>query len=263
MVDLSVLPELERASMEAGNNPDYCFMTRSEPGPEGDTATAVSVRASNIDTTLEEMVKTLIAVEYHGSRNSDGESTFAYVDTDGIKRLLSFAELACVDFNRLLGEVQSFEQTVKTHDVPHLGRVVFKEQSGDESVGDVVVAKENVLPVDRNGRTYAEFCQKNDVSVDMESMRFAADHAFSRFTTSRPSSGECHGTCYYSAPKSTSVSVCVVSFDFPYLAPFLSVLLFRARLGDALFSKDASRGCPSFSTLQRQHCCSIVTMVRH
>ena len=115
MVDLSVLPELERASMEACNNPDYCFMTGSEPGPEGDTATAVSVRASNIDTTWEEMVKTLIAVEYHGSRNSDGESTFAYVDTDGIKRLLSFAELACVDFNRLLGEVQSFEQTVKTH----------------------------------------------------------------------------------------------------------------------------------------------------
>ena len=133
MVDMSVLPELERTSMEAGKNPDYCFMTRSEPGPEGDTATAVSVRASDIDTTLEEKVKTMIAVEYLGSRNSNGESMFAYVDTDGIKRLLSFAEVARVDFNPLLREVQSFEQTVKTHEVPHLGRVVFRGSSSSDT----------------------------------------------------------------------------------------------------------------------------------
>jgi len=200
-------PDLWKRSKEAGESPLYQFMVKSrKANPEGKTVLAGSVSSANIDTEFERKVRRKIAVERLGSRSDDGCSEFSYLELRSAKVLIKEKSVPREDFNPLLDKLESFRRQVRIHEVPKDGRIALVESGGDVAEGDTVTYDENILPIDRHGRTFAEFRESNDVNLDVEAIRFASDRTFGTAVTHRSSTDECFGTCYYSAEKSRSVS---------------------------------------------------------
>ena len=211
MYQASDFPDLHRKSVEAGKLPEYQFSVSEEEQPEGETVLAGCVRSGEIDMDFEEQVKKKIAVERLDSSTGDGRSVFSYLDPKMAKFLVKMGSVPRTDFNTTLDKLESFRRHVRIHEVPKHGRLALVEAGGEVSVGKAVSYEENIPPIQRPGKTYAEFREKKNVSLQLDAFQFASSRTFKGTSTSRPSSDSSLGTCCYSATKSRSVSFCYIA----------------------------------------------------
>ncbi|EJK62104.1 hypothetical protein THAOC_17299 [Thalassiosira oceanica] len=207
MYRASDFPDLHRKSIEAGKLPQYQFSDNVQEMPEGETVLAGCVSASEINTDFEKLVKKLIAVERLDSRTGDGRSVFSYLEPKKAKCLVKKESVPRADFNSILDELESFHRHVRIHDVPKHGRVALVEAGGEVLVGKALSYEENIPPIQRSGRTFAEFCEKKNVSLQLDAFQFASSRTFKGTSITRPSSDSSLGTCCYSATRSTSATM--------------------------------------------------------